>query len=263
MKTQSLLILLFFCCQGFSQVSVDPRHVAKPKKFEKGTFEKFKNTETIFVLSNIYDKATYEKILKASWTVTPFRIVNIKDFNIEDYLNDNYSIAQLSAHKRIIKSEGSYSTAQLYTYIDFKLYNNEVIFEKINKLSPVEKAKKKEKIINNHEIRVARFNLFRKDDFINSKYQNMETIIASMYSKDFFFNYKPGFLKNYFQKVNNLIEKEEQYWMFEDDYLLELKELSRNKLYIPSYTAIKHNGWTAPYRETDYEKIKELAVFNP
>ena len=82
MKIRTVLLLLFLACQGFAQVSVGPKHVGVPGYFKKGELERFKNTETIFVLSSVYDRAEYERILRDSWDVTPYRIIDLHNFDI-------------------------------------------------------------------------------------------------------------------------------------------------------------------------------------
>tara|TARA_R100000935_G_scaffold8302_7_gene17553 strand:- start:190950 stop:191969 length:1020 start_codon:yes stop_codon:yes gene_type:complete len=253
-----ILLLLLITFQGYSQVSVGPRHIGKSKDFKGGVIEKFKKTETIFLLSNIYDKEEYEKILNDSWNVTSFKIVELEGFNIENYLSNKYSIAQLGGFKRIKQMKSGTSTS-LFTYIDFKVYDSEKIFEKLDKLSPERRKKKRESIINDNSSNIARFYIFPKDDFINTSLsKKMSEIVNSLYTDDVFFNYKLGFLKNYFQKINNLIKNEEIYWMYEDDYLPDLKKLATHKLYIPSYMNIKFNGWTGQDSEADDNNIDDI-----
>ncbi|CAA0158914.1 hypothetical protein [Tenacibaculum maritimum] len=249
-----VLLLLLITFQSYSQVSVGRRHVGKSKKFKKGVLEKFKNTETIFLLSNIYEKEVYEKILKDSWNVTPYKVVDLESFEIENYLSSKYSVAQLAGLKR----SGGGSTS-LFTYIDFKIYDSDAIFKKLEKLSPKKRKKKKQDIINKNSSNIARFYIFPKDDFIRTSLSSdIGKIVNSLFTDDVFFNYKPGFLKNYFQKINNLIKNEDIYWMYEDDYLPELKKLTNNKLYIPSYMTIKYSGWMGQDSEEDDENIKDI-----
>ena len=73
-----------------------------------------------------------------------------------------------------------------------------------------------------------------------------------------FFNDSPGMLKNYFQKVNQQLEKEQVYWMYGGDYLPEIKNLTSQKLYIPSYMGIKYNAWKGIDGEEDEENIHDL-----
>lgn len=279
MKFKILLLLLFITLQNYSQISVGPTHVGKSKKFKKDVLEKFKNTETIFLLSNVYDKEIYEQILKSSWTVTPYRIIEHEEFNLNDYLSDKYSIAEISGYIKSQKSEyGGGTIVSLYTFFDIKMYDNGPIKEQRNKLTAKKWEKKKKKIFAQNSFRIARFYLYPKDDFFeiavpySGKNKNnyegsrltikspeyMNSVINALYSKEVFFNYKPGLLKNYFQKVNSLIKKEEVYWMYEDDYMPELRNLANKKLYIPSYMTIKYNGWSGKDSEPDEDNILEI-----
>lgn len=259
MKLKLLLILFFITSQTFSQVSVGPKHIGKSGKFKKGVLKKFKNTETIFLLSTVYDTSEYEKILKDSWDVTPYKIVSLENFDIEKYLGDGYSIAQLSGFKRIKQMKNGGTSTSLFIYIDFVMYDGDKITEKLNKLSPKKRAKKKADIIDDYSLKIARFYIYPKDDFIHTSLNlDMNKIVYSLFTDDVFFNYKSGLLKNYFQKVNSLIKKEEIYWMYKDDYLPELKKLTKNKLFIPSYMAIKYNGWTGQDSEENEEGIQDV-----
>lgn len=258
MKISSLIFFVCISIGCFAQVSVGPRHAGKAKKFDKGVLEKFKNTETIFVLSETLDRYDYLRILEDSWDVTPYQIVHIADFDIDKYLNNNYSIAKLGGFKRTTSMDyGSYTS--LFTYIDFLMYDGDEISKNLEKLSPRKKKKRKEDIIEENAQKIARIYIYPKDDFIHtSMSKSMDETFVSLYIDDVFFNYKPGFIKNYFQKVNKLIKDEEVYWMYENDYEVELRNLASNKLYIPSYMAIKYNGWTAKDSEEDEENIEDI-----
>ncbi|MFV8226469.1 hypothetical protein [Christiangramia aquimixticola] len=239
MKFFSLLLFLSLSISGYSQISVGPSHIGKSKKFNKGALEKFRNTETIFVLSETLDRYDYFKILEASWTITPYQIVHISDFDIEKYLSDNYSFATLDGFLRTIgKGPSSYST--LFTFIGLKMYDHEKILKKLEKLSPEKREKKKMEIAEEHASYFSHIYIYPKDEFIHTAAtKNMDNIFTSMYLDDVFYNYKPGYLKNYFQKVNDQLENEEEYWLYENDYLPELKNLSLKTLYIPSYLSIR------------------------
>jgi hypothetical protein len=264
-----ILLLLLITFQSYSQISVGPTHMGKARKFNKGTLEKFKNTETIFVLSNIYEKEVYEKILKESWDVTPYKIVDLENFKLEDYLSNKYSIAHLTGFKRITQQiSHDINTRQIkygvtgtyqFIYFDIIMYDSNAIFKELKKLSPKRRKKKKERIIDIYTYNIARFYLYSKADFIrNSFSEDMDEIIKSIYTNDVFFNYKPGFLKNYFQKINNLLKNEETYWMHGKDYLPELKNLTNYKLYIPSSMSIKYNAWKGKDSEENNENIYEI-----
>lgn len=264
MKLITILLFLCFSFQSYSQISVGPKHIGKSSKFKKGVLERFKNTETIFVLSDVFEKEEYEEVLKSSWTVTPYRIVEFKDFELKKYLSDKYSIAQLGGFKRIKEMKYGGTSTSLFTYVDFNIYDSESIFEDLKKLSSKKisskkKVRKEREIINKYELNIARFYIFPKDDFIHTSLSvDMNHIVNSLFTDDVFFNYKLGLLKNYFQKTDDLLKNNEIYWMYEDDYKPELKKLASQKLYIPSYMSIKYNGWKGVDSEEDDENIEDV-----
>lgn len=277
MKFKILLFLLSVTLHSFSQVSVGPRHVGTSSKFKKGDLEKFKNTETIFILSDIYEKEIYTKVIEDSWDVTPFKIVDYKSLNIDDYLNGKYSFAEIAGRLSYRESTGGGTSTFLITYLDFKMYDNEAINKQKDKLSREKWRKKREDILDKNASTFARFNLYQKDDFLRIAIPNvgkvstfgmdrsvilseeyMDDVIEAMYSKDVFFNYKPGFLKNYFQKINELLKAEEVYWMFAKDFTPELKNLTKTKLYVPSYISIKMDRWKVEDSEENDENIDDI-----
>lgn len=261
-KTLLALFCILFTYSGYSQISIAPRHVGGLSKFKNNELNKFKKTETIFVLSSIYDKEVYEEILKKSWTVTPFKVVDIEDFNLEDYLSSKYSIVTIGGLTRTVESS-KISTISTYVYLDFKMYNGEKIRKEISELSPKIRKKKRNKKIEDIEhdytYNIARVFLFPKKNYyfsdggINASSDNNE-----IYTDDVFFNYKPGFLKNYFQKINNLIKNNESYWMYKEDYKPELKKIATKTLYIPSYLSIKYNGVKGENGERDHSNIDRI-----
>lgn len=282
MKPKILLLLLFLSFNNYAQISVGPKHVGKAGKFKKGRLEKFKNTETIFVLSNIYEEEIYEQIISESWNVTPYKIVPFEDFEIEDYLSDEYSIAHIGAKVKVRNMEyGGGTSSSLYTYVDFIMYDSKSILKKKGKLSNEEWVERKRGILLRYSYFIARFYLYHKDGFVNladpsknvvtdnalsvkhlvlDSPEYIDKVINAIYTRDVFHNYKPGYLKNYLQKTNNLLMAEEVYWMFESDYLPELKNLAKNKLYIPSHMTmtVKHNGWTNQDTDQDDDNIHEI-----
>lgn len=257
MKLKILLLLITF--QSYSQVSFGVGIIDKSRKINNELLERFKNTETIFLLSDIYEKETYEKILKDSWDVTPYKIVDLESFNLENYLSSKYSVAQLTGFKRTIRRESGSTKTSVFTYVDLRIYDSEAIFKKLDNLSPKKRKKKKQDIITLNSYSIARFYTFPKDDFVRTILSSdTDIIFNSLFTDDVFFNYKPGFLKNYFQKINNLIKNGEVYWMYEDDYLPELKKLTKNKLYIPKYMTVFYNGWTGQESEEKDENINDI-----
>lgn len=261
-------IFIAFCLisfQSFSQISFSARHSAWAKGHDKAVLERFKNTETIFALSDIYEKEAYQKILEEAWTVTPFRIVNIRDFDMEDYLSDKYSIVHLTGARLVWDGMPFFQC-----YIDIKMHKNEKVIKKLDKFSKKKKPKNEKerkeraqeriKIFDKEDIKIARFVLFCKANLVadanNYSKNDSEEIFERMISEDLFFNYNPGFLKNYFQKINDLIIKEKKYWLFNEDHMPEIKELASQTLYVPSYLSRKYIS--KKDGEEDEMYIKEL-----
>ena len=259
-RMKTIVFALAITCSifGNAQISVGPKHAGKPGKFKKEDIEKFKKTKTIFVLSNQYEKGVYEDILKASWTVTPFEVVPASEFNFKDYLKDEYSIASLRGHRLDRVTKSGALVQYLHMYLEVNMYQNEALTKKL-KQNAGKKEKKLKKIIDKHKISFARFELFPKDDFIKTALiSSNKEIMAATLNDDVFFNYKPGMLKNYLQKTNRLLQDEEIYWMYEDEQLSELKNLTTQTLYIPSYTKTKYNAFTLSDKKQDESKIEKL-----
>jgi hypothetical protein len=282
-KTTLVLILLLTYFSSNAQISVSSSSEGSLDKFKPEVFKNFKKTTTIFILSNVYDKSEYEKLLKETWTVTPYKLVSPDEFNYKDYLSDKYSFAHLVANVN------SGSTFYLHSLIDFYMLD-------MTKISPkLEKAKEKpEKFIDlilENKIKIAcielfadtemlakinknfgagggfalvskvpDFNIFSKQTDLYSKKMSDYKLdmIPVIYDKKTYKNYSIGMLKNYFQKLNDLLTKEEFYWMYEIDNTNEVKNLKSTTLFIPDYNKITYN----PRKLTDENKsdkeLKEL-----
>ena len=91
------------------------------KDFKDGSYEKLLKTTTIFVFSNVNDKAFYESILNETWTLTPYEIIDYKEFSPLDYFSEDYSFCILKAYK----NESLY-----HSYLELYMYD----MERINKI---------------------------------------------------------------------------------------------------------------------------------
>ena len=93
----SLLIILLAMTLTNAQVTVSADIFGNFDKFKPELFKKFKSTTTIFILSNQFKKEEYERILKESWTVTPFKVLSVEEFDYNNFLSESYSFAHLRA----------------------------------------------------------------------------------------------------------------------------------------------------------------------
>ena len=264
MKIRFLLVVLLLVTNVFSQVSVSSKHIGGVKGFKKGFLEKFKKTETIFVLSTIYEIEEYQKILDEIWTVTPFRIIDAEEFEIREFLGSKYSIAQMSGIRKEIQSESGRTYPVVYTYFDIKVYDKAMIQKKLSKMSPKKRKEKRSEIMEMYSSDIARFFLYPNDEFIEEVYKgtkqndNIAFIVDAIFHRDVFFNYKLGFLKNYLQKINNLLEEEKLNWVYGNNFINEVANLADETLYIPSYLLNKFNIWKKVHQMQDESYLDEL-----
>jgi len=253
MKKLFLILFCFILHNIYPQISVGPTHIGKGKKFKKGVVEKFKKTTTIFILNEKYSEEEYKKILDQVWKVTPFKIVFHEDFDIMDYLRGNYSFFQIKGFSRNVTTSSGLTTTSLFINLDLNMYNSTKILSKLEKLSPKKIDKKINDILSSYEIGLAQVPLYPKDEFVFGG-----NYIEDMYKSDIFFYYNLGLLKNYFQKTSDLLSFEKEYWLYETDYEIDLKELAESKLYVPRYIGVKYNGWIGEDSSQDDDNIKNI-----
>ncbi|KAA1243086.1 hypothetical protein [Aquimarina sp. RZ0] len=256
------LLLSFVICMhfsGVSQISIGSSNKEQLTNFDKEILAKFKNTKTIFLLSDVFDKNMYQSILKDSWTVTDYELISYKDFKIEDYLSDAYSIAQISGLDKTRNTNPKGASTGLFTFIDFRIYDHQSIKKDLAKLSPKKKAKNKHHIIAKYSHQVARFYLYPNDQLIEAtRHKGVQTVVNSMFSENVFLNYTPGLLKNYFQKINTTIASEKGYAMYTNDHLPAIQKLAIEKLYIPEYSSITYNGRKGKDNKPNHTSIQNL-----
>lgn len=242
---KKVLILITFIINYTLQAQITfslDNYVGKTIISEK-SYKTLKKTTTVFVLSDIYDIETYKEILKDSWKVTPFEIVNSKDFIFEDYFNPNYSFVNL---KGVSVSGSNFS--RLYFFLNLEIYDYGKIKNELNKLKQKEKINqaKINKIISKSCSSTILFYLNENENFHNkivgSNHKYTSSMLNEIYTSDVFKNYKPGLLKNHIQEVSNILGTRKTNWKKEEYQTKELNLLSKHKLYIPSYSSMKFDG---------------------
>lgn len=258
---------LLMACMVFNlhaQVSIGPRHKGPAAKFKKGELSQFKKTTTVFVLSNQIDQTSYEQLLKEVWTVTPFIVVPYEDFVMADYLKDGYSFAQLTGEQVTQRNSfGQEGVIALAGFVDVVMYDHEPMLKLIEKLS-TKKRQNEEAVtmlINKHTTNIARFYLHPRDTYIQTAIAfnaSLGSMTESMYTEEVFYNYYPGYLKNYFQKINAHLLSEERYWIFGNDQSPELKALQNHTLYVPDYLSVSYSKWKAKDKDGGSGAIENL-----
>lgn len=264
MKKIFTVLLFAISVMSYAQLSM--------RTDKKELLDRFKNTETVFILSNAYETRVYDDILKQTWTVTPYKIIKIEDFNPLEYMDDKHSFAMLDGNV-VIKKNGSY----LHSYMSFFIFDHE------DKLKEIEKFKKKTgkkrddyDLMRENRITIADFFLYKNADFIRKnesgpmivgkEIQGDNMIRMVKYLQDemyidgnVFHNYNPGFLKNYFQKVNALITDGTPYGLYGGACIPEVKQLKSKTLYVPQYVGLKYNSLSRT--ETDKTQENKVKLF--
>ena len=253
----ALLAIVLLVNVSNAQISVSAKHIGRVKKFSNNELEKFKNTTTIFVLSNIFKEDEYKKILDKAWAVTPYKIVNIKDFNVNDYLDGKHSFVDLRGLKRTKSMKNGKDVVDLYLYLNVFMYDVDKLKKELAKKKGA-KQKKINKIYKKHEISIARISLFPTSDFNKiAIYGDNDMIMRYVYGGDCFYTYELGFLQNFFQKLSSLIKNEEIYWKYKSDYTAELKNLKTQTLFVPGYMKTMYNPFKGKDNDKRLEDVKK------
>lgn len=266
MKNLLLLLSILFIVKTNAQISSSQKLAGNLKEIKKENFEYFKKTTTIFILSNVFEKEQYESILKDNWTVTPYEIVDINELDRTKYLNGKYSFAELQAYSSSKQKNGLRSgLISVISLIDFYFINQDKLNSVKESLSKLKKSKKNyqeksKNIFSKNKERVADIFLAPNGELLRSLYKNDGVAEKSLFSKDLFSNYKLGYLKNYFQKVNDLISENKSYWLYAQDFLPELKNLKEKTLIISKYQKLiidrkKTGKFKALMEDYDFEYI--------
>ncbi len=252
MRRTILIIFLFL-----TSITLKGQISVNSKNLKNAHFQHFDEVKTIFILPEIYNKATYDSILEASWHITPYEVVTLKSFKLNNYIGAQYIFAQLKVFKTGKKKKKSHkkNNINIRSFIEFYTYN----FNKLNKSlkgiykkNSANKGKLIAEAYSNNKITISQLLLYPTGEFRTFVINNNAKAIKEFLShKDGFFNYKPGFLKNYFQKINNLLTEKKNYWMRNKEFLPEVKKLTRQTLYISDFVARKFDRSKGTYSVPD------------
>lgn len=258
-------MMFILSMKNYSQVSISPSDRGADDNFEKGQLENFKKTTTVFVLSNVYSKEDYEKILKEAWTVTPFILVDYMDFEVNKYANGNYSIAKLYGDITV----SSHGTRYMHTNLIVRTIDSDKFQKKFSKLDPKDKKylrKLHEIFIENSSI-IAKVPLSVNNNFLTGMKEATEVfnpdeklsgLYKIMYTEKSFTNMNLGMLKNYFQQISKSLSIGEHYGLYDDFSKSEIKNLKENILYIPDVYKMKYDAWGWSENLRSDKEVKEL-----
>ncbi len=200
-----------------TEYKVVKTNVGKKRKLR---FQKFKETKTIFTFSSVIERDVYEKILKECWTVTPYEIIPIDKFNLEDYRSDKYSFGRITGYVKDKTTKMSNMVSSISVSFSFDYF---------------EKRKKN----NFRMVYATSFALYPNDQFVNKALKSVDNASEGMNKENVFYNYSPGLLKNYLQYINKRIETEQDFLREE-----ELGRMVNKTLYLPSYLQVRVDAFS-------------------
>lgn len=261
MKKVLIITMLALSIQNYAQVAITSSYRGANDKFKKGELEKFKGTTTVFVLPELNKKEDYEKILKDVWTVTPFKVVDYKDFNMLDYDDGKYSIAKLIGD---ITVSGK-GTVYVHTNFTIRILDKEKFDKRFAKLKSDDKKynKKLNELFNENLSYIARVPLSASSEFLRNAMvagseKSLSDLYHRMYSENSFTNTSLGMLKNYFQLINQMISKGKNCGLYDDFTKPEIKNLKDAVLYIPEAYMIEYNPWSITEQFRNEKDLKQL-----
>lgn len=262
MKRILLITMLILSIKNYSQIAVTASYRGANEPFEKGELEKFKATTTVFVLPQLNKKEDYEKILKEVWTVTPYKVVDFKDFNITDYGDGKYSIAKFMGDITI----SGKGTVYIHTNFAIRILDKEKFDKVFAKLKADDKKynRKLSMLFNEHLTYIARFPLSVNNKFLVDAMagarsdEKIASLYDRMYTEQSFTNTNLGMLKNYFQQINQIIGKGEHCGLYDNFAAPEIATLKGNTLYIPEAYMMEYNPWKGTEKLRDEKDLKKL-----
>lgn len=261
MKRILLIAMLTLSVQNYAQVAITSSYRGANDEFKKGELEKFKATTTVFVLPELNTKEAYEKILKEVWTVTPYKVVNYKDFEMLDYADGTYSFAKFDGD--VVRT--SKGTVFVHTNFAIRVLDKEKFDKGFVKLKPEEKKYnlKLNNLFNETLSYVARAplcvkNVFLVDAMRAGTEKSLSDLYKRMYTENSFTNTNLGMLKNYFQQINQIISKGDHCGLYDDFVKPEIKNLKDKTLYISEAYLMEYNPWRISEQLRDEKDVKKL-----
>ena len=233
---------------------------------KQATFDKLKNIETIFVVPNsLLNKEELKTKIEELWTFNKITFVeeelsddeskNLDPLNsiVHKYVSPNYMVIRLIDNVYSKSKTGGMmgpQTRRVGAYIVFKFKAS--IFEKI-------KEDKKGKL-KYDEVTVAEIfftpNIRLRQDVAHSvggkmKFGNFDKINEKYGEEPGFYNFDLGYVKNYFQALNQRLS-DSQNLKIEDgiENLEKLIELRSKTLYVPKWSLLKYNAMAATFGKT-------------
>jgi hypothetical protein len=237
MKKTTAILLLFlstlFIHNTFGQISVGRDKYEVLREFRKGEYESIKNKTTVFVTDE-FNIDIFESMVKQVWTFNTYIVIPREEFekNKSKYIVENNAIWQMEADTGERRSQTGRSITSLHVFYEY--------------FYPTEIKQKREKLVwETNEIAAV---------YMNANLMAMARMLYTpkLYNiREDLFNYRLGYIKNYLQFVNTMLQNNTYSYIYKAKYdEPKIKELATKTLYVPDYFQDKTNTWGFKERET-------------
>lgn len=226
------------------------------------TFDKIKKMKTIFLIPNtIIDKEELKKQIKKTWTFNEITFIEEIDTEVPEKLRD-FQLSHIATDVLLIRLVNNLYTKSKTGGImgpEKRIVGNYISFKFQAFISEnIKKNKKGELKFDATTIAEMFFtpNIRLRQDIAYSsggkmKIGSFDKINAKYGEEPGFYNYNLGYVKNYFQELNQRL-LDSQNLKIEDGIKKEDKiaELKNKTLYAPEWTLMKYNAMAASYGKT-------------
>jgi hypothetical protein len=240
-----LLFLLFYASLAtYAQVNVGPKiDVTRsfPDQFHPEALKALKETKTYFIYGKQDEKQLeeWEKVLEKVWTITSFDFMSVQKFNRlkdKDYEGKSFLIKYQKTHSEYLSSSYGlvYDAWSCLSLITVRPGGEYYFYCRID-LAP--------------DLPTSRY----AEEFYKLKQSEK---IKYLYKKAKFYNWQPGLVMAPLSFVNDALDKEEQFNLFQKvKPTTELGELKTKTLYVPEYVFLL---WLGAYEETKFVDIERM-----
>ncbi len=243
------LLLFAFAHQLVAQIGVGPIEQVKlkPGKFQQEDIDRLKATETIFVCRNDDNVEQLQDVFREVWTITDLKVVPFSALDSVDFTGKSvFSIAGLNKHMTYYR-EGRFGP---YPSMEGDITH---VYLQLWMMGEGKKRKPEKKSFCRIELHP------RYIDYVKITSGNEDERVTYLYTEADLKNWKTGFLKNYLKVVNDLLEKSEERWLYENEKNNpELRNLARDTLFVVDYALVRFKAFTGD----ESQRLDESEVFS-
>lgn len=222
MKNLNILLVAvgLFSLPVFGQFRVKPveKKEIDPKQLSEEAIERLRNSQTVFFYRSDDDLIEMRKALEDVWTISDLLLIPFSEAGKIDLKGRSFFVI-----------EGLRTVTTQYTTVD-----NSYVFLHLYMDLPDKNGKEFKQTF-------ARLDLFPTEEALKEMSTKDEgEIFDYLYSTAEINNWTPGFLRNYFRNINDLLEKGEGKGLYEKiDKVPAISRMSNKTLYVPQYVLDK------------------------